>query len=89
MFQLKIGDDQWKVTFAHTPNGTACFIQLNGFPLIQGNSVRNIKDTPNKSVGRKLALARALPATGTIWFPKAVRKMFWDKYFEVARHGKH
>jgi len=97
MFTVQVGGYTYKVHFAHYGFGTQCEInQVKGDALrhiASGQSNRNPADTPNKAVGRKIALGRALirhDAEGNRreTFPKSSRKLFWDAYFAKLRDSR-
>jgi hypothetical protein len=85
MFTVSIGAKDYRVVFSHTFEGTICSIQelVDGEhrEVVWGQSKRNPLDTPNKAVGRKIALARALGDMFSSTFAKSERKAFWDAYF--------
>jgi hypothetical protein len=91
MFTVTVNGASYRVCFKHEYEGTICSVQqlIDGEhrEVAWGESWRNPLDTPNKAVGRKIALARALGAYSDE-FPKSERKLFWDAYFARLRDSK-
>ena len=57
--------------------GTVCYIRKGRSIVTGGVAIVHPKDKFDVETGRKLSLAQALQEVGT----KAVRKLFWKKYF--------
>lgn len=80
--------DEYKVTFRHRQyhpsvwchGVTECFMYKNTTDkrVGWGIAICSRQDNFNKSIGRKIALARALKS-----FDKETRTRFWSKYHEV------
>lgn len=87
-----------KVFFTHDyfddPNDwrrkTQCRIDTpeGGF---SGVAICSYEDNFSRSVGRKIALARAILGNRRSGrnFSKVVAKRIWDKYFEACKNGKN
>lgn len=89
MFKVQIDEDEYEVTFRHSPRergtyypGTDCKIQnINSDGWVRwGATSLHPKDNYCRNTGRKMSLARAMREGK---FTKDDRKLFWDKYFEV------
>ena len=85
------GEDHF-IGWTHLPNteemqgGSICEITKRGFiPVTKGISTLNPADSPNKIIGRKISLARALKASS---FSKEVKKQIWDLYFKTCKSTK-
>jgi hypothetical protein len=97
MFAVNVGGTNYRVCFKHFYGGTTCYIYVSSVKATDGEVIavgianRNPSDTPNKSMGRKIALGRALTRKsddGTRIFPKSESKVFWDAYFAKLRDSK-
>ncbi len=90
MFQV----DDYKVEFGHNytnkfmiPKGVSCrLILINHGPTHDGPrwggfAKLHPNEQADKNKGRKIALARALSASG---FDKSTRARFWDAYFDTV-----
>jgi hypothetical protein len=80
--------------FQHTDTGTTCRVitaavgtppkvaKESGVLLGEGITTLAKEDTPNKKIGRKLALARALKASQ---LSREARTKVWNNYFQAVR----
>jgi len=72
-----------------TPSETVCLIETGTFeePQVLGASkaIQAAGDQFSRSIGRKIALSRALPQAD---FSKEFRKLIWQKYQEM-QGGKY
>jgi hypothetical protein len=79
----------YRVGFAYDykdshPVATHCIVRnLNNNKIIKGSAFCNPCDQFSKSLGRKLALQRAL----CWWSDKFDRTMFWQAYWEALYQG--
>lgn len=97
MFTVKTNEGEYKVKFHHEyfrfvvkfRGCTVCKIYKNGKVYSTGTAYCSRLE-PNfvKSIGRKIALARALDPYDLLSdFDKETRTLFWKEYFK-ARNGR-
>lgn len=84
----------YRVKWNHTENGTLCDItrgerssrREDDEVVAIGFSIIHPHDQPNKNVGRKVSLSRALGLLGKREETLPLRKSFWQAYYAMRRN---
>jgi hypothetical protein len=74
--------NEYKISFKHNVKEgvTSCYVNREDNDIYIGKAICSEEDQFNKSVGRKIALSRALLSAG---ISRPVRRKIWFDYFKI------
>ena len=87
--KVKTPISEYSVKWEYDGNKTTCKITEGYSDLLniicKGETVKNIKDAPNKDIARKISLSRALQIAN---LPKIIRSYFWETYRTMTKTSR-
>lgn len=76
--KIKLRGEEYKLRFWHEYGGTGAKLVFPDGKFLEAKSILHKKDSPNKKIGRKMALTRLLKSAR---LTKEERKSIWQQYF--------